>query len=328
MRAEIHNSNERPSTRPSAALTLREFNGKTLDPPLPVYLPWNLTAQEFTQILDSPSDKPAFKFPALRNWLLGLFRTLDAQKDESHPFHRQPYRLEELTIESVDWFDKKNYTRLGYMKIQSEIRNGSGDGDWIPGSAFLRGGSVAILAIVQPTDASGEAEKHVILTVQPRLAVSSLAFTEIPAGMLDDSGSFTGTAAQELKEEAHLHVKIAELLDLSELALEQGQADSLTPTGQLRTAMYPSPGGCDEFMKLYLYQKRLSRAHMEWLKDRATGLENEGERIRLKLVPLEKFWREAARDGKALSALALYENLKRHGRIPDMPKKPAEEPKM
>lgn len=97
-------------------------------------------------------------------------------------------------------------------------------------------------AIVQPTDASGEAEKHVILTVQPRLAVSSLAFTEIPAGMLDDSGSFTGTAAQELKEEAHLHVKIAELLDLSELALEQGQADSLTPTGQLRTAMYPSPG--------------------------------------------------------------------------------------
>lgn len=97
-------------------------------------------------------------------------------------------------------------------------------------------------AIVQPTDASGETEKHVILTVQPRLAVSSLAFTEIPAGMLDDSGSFTGTAAQELKEEAHLHVKIEELLDLSELALEQGQADSLAPTNQLRTAMYPSPG--------------------------------------------------------------------------------------
>lgn len=81
-------------------------------------------------------------------------------------------------------------------------------------------------------------------------------------------------------------------------------------------------------MKLYLYQKRLSRAHMEWLKDRATGLENEGERIRLKLVPLENFWREAARDGKALSALALYENLQRRGKIPDMPKEPAEEPKI
>lgn len=145
MRAEIHNPNERPSTRPPAALTLREFNSKTLDPPVPVYLPWNLTAHEFTQILDSPSNKPAFKFPALRNWLLGLLGTLDAQKDESHPFHRQPYRLEELTVESVDWFDKKDYTRLGYMKIQSEIRNGSGDSDWIPGSAFLRGGSVAIL---------------------------------------------------------------------------------------------------------------------------------------------------------------------------------------
>lgn len=80
-------------------------------------------------------------------------------------------------------------------------------------------------------------------------------------------------------------------------------------------------------MKLYLYQKRLSRSHMEWLKDRATGLEHEGERIRLKLVPLDTLWREAARDGKALAALALYDQLKREGRIPDMPDEPAEEPK-
>jgi ADP-sugar diphosphatase len=145
MRAEIHSPNTRPSTRPPAALTLQEFNNKTLSPPVPVYLPWNLTAQEFLQILDSPSDKPAFKFPALRNWLSGLLRALDAQQDESHPFHKQPYRLEELTIESVDWFDKKEYTRIGYMKIQSEIRNGSGNNEWIPGGAFLRGGSVAIL---------------------------------------------------------------------------------------------------------------------------------------------------------------------------------------
>jgi ADP-sugar diphosphatase len=60
--------------------------------------------------------------------------------------------------------------------------------------------------------------------------------------MLDDSGSFTGTAAQELREEAHLDVKKSELLDLSELALEQAQGDCLSAAEQLRTAMYPSPG--------------------------------------------------------------------------------------
>lgn len=97
-------------------------------------------------------------------------------------------------------------------------------------------------AIVQPTDASGEAEKQVILTIQPRPAVSSLAFTEIPAGMLDDSGCFTGTAAKELKEEAHLEVNQNDLLDLSELALSQEQSNDLLATDQLRAAMYPSPG--------------------------------------------------------------------------------------
>lgn len=58
---------------------------------------------------------------------------------------------------------------------------------------------------------------------------------------------------------------------------------------------------------------------MEWLKGKATGLRDEGENITLKLVPLEKVWREAARDAKALAALALYENLKREGLIDDMP---------
>lgn len=95
---------------------------------------------------------------------------------------------------------------------------------------------------MQPTDASGEAEKQVILTVQPRPAVSNLAFTEIPAGMLDDSGCFAGTAARELREEAHLEVNQSDLLDLSELAMSQGRSDGLPTTEQLHTAMYPSPG--------------------------------------------------------------------------------------
>jgi ADP-sugar diphosphatase len=44
-------------------------------------------------------------------------------------------------------------------------------------------------------------EKHVLLTIQPRIPAASLAFSELPAGMVDDSGTFAGAAAKEIKEE-------------------------------------------------------------------------------------------------------------------------------
>lgn len=65
---------------------------------------------------------------------------------------------------------------------------------------------------------------------------------------------------------------------------------------------------------------------MDWLKGKATGLRDEGENITLKLVPLGRVWREAGRDAKALAALALYENLKRDGHIPNMPDETEVEP--
>lgn len=40
-----------------------------------------------------------------------------------------------------------------------------------------------------------------LLTLQPRVPVASLAFPELPAGMLDGSGNFAGTAAKEIYEE-------------------------------------------------------------------------------------------------------------------------------
>lgn len=178
--------------------------------------------------------------------------------------------------------------------------------------------------ILQPADATGEKERHVLLTVQPRIAAGSLAFTEIPAGMLDGN-SFRGTAASELEEEARLKVTESNLINMSELALlhdatttAAAVANDLSETEAESTeaAVYPSPGACDEFIPLFLCQKRLTRRHMDWLKGKATGLRDEGENITLKLVPLERAWREGARDAKTLAALALYENLKREGTLP------------
>jgi ADP-sugar diphosphatase len=179
--------------------------------------------------------------------------------------------------------------------------------------------------IVQPEDAQGEDEKYVILTVQPRVAAGSLAFTEIPAGMLD-GGSLKGAAANEIEEEAKLKVKESDLIDMSQLAVEDVPVSTWTNTNSASTslsetvekAIYPSVGACDEFIPIFLCQKRLSRRHMDWLKGKATGLRDEGENITLKLVPLSRAWREAGRDAKALAAITLYDNLKREGQMPNM----------
>lgn len=187
---------------------------------------------------------------------------------------------------------------------------------------------------MQPEDAQGEVEKHVILTVQPRIAAGSLAFTEIPAGMLD-GGSLKGAAANEIEEEAKLKVRESDLVDLSQLAVKEmfvspwttSQSNAAAARSEtVENAMYPSVGACDEFIPILLCQKRLTRRHMAWLKGKATGLRDEGENITLKLVPLSKAWREAGRDAKALAAIALYENLNKEGRIPEMPSEAETEP--
>ena len=136
-----------------------------------------------------------------------------------------------------------------------------------------------------------------------------------------DGNSFKGTAANEIAEEAKLVVKESDLINMSELSLPDTDTQE-----NIEAAMYPSPGACDEFIPLFLCQKRLSRKHMEWLKGKATGLRDEGENITLKLVPLDKAWKEGSRDGKTLAALALYQGLKGEGKIPEMPKEVEEEP--
>lgn len=172
-------------------------------------------------------------------------------------------------------------------------------------------------------------ERYVVFTVQPRIAAGSLAFTELPAGMLDGN-TFKGSAANELKEEAHLTVNEDELINMSELALATEDA-GVEEDGQrkeeeyIEAAMYPSPGACDEFIPIFLCQKQLTRRHIEWLKGKATGLRNDGESITLKLVPLKKAWREGARDSKALAALALYDGLVKEGVIDARFKRETEE---
>lgn len=172
-------------------------------------------------------------------------------------------------------------------------------------------------------------ETYTLLTIQPRIASGSLAFPEIPAGMLDGSNNFGGKAAQEIREETGLVIHESEMLDMSALATSDM---SLNPSStssskasnlkeSIENAMYPSVGACDEFLPLFLCQKRMARDKLEALRDRKTGLRDEGEAITVKVVPFRKLWKEGGRDGKALAALGLYHALEEEGLLPAWPMK-------
>ncbi|RDI80860.1 hypothetical protein Vi05172_g9182 [Venturia inaequalis] len=257
---------------------------------------------------DSLTKERILSFSPFKTWLSSIQHSLSTQKELSHTFHHAPYQLRKIDVQAVDFFGKG---RIGFLKLQTEIINDKGE--TLPGAVFMRGGSVGMLIVLQPDDVEKgtEDDKHAILAIQPRVAGGSLAFVEIPAGMLD-GGTFSGGAAKEIEEETGLKVKESELIDMTALAI----ADSEDANGEkLPKAMYPSPGGCDEYIPLFLVEKRIPRAQMEEFRGKLTGLREEGEKITLKLVPLKDLWKEGARDGKTLAAWALYSGLKAEGKI-------------
>ncbi|EXJ79698.1 hypothetical protein A1O3_07980 [Capronia epimyces CBS 606.96] len=287
----------------------------------------------------SLSQDQLLTFPAFKTWLSTLQESLALQHSQkAHPFHKSPYALRSLDIQTVDFFSGH---RLGFLKFKATVTNDQGES--LPGSVFMRGGSVAMLIVLTPEHTANtnanttttapqeeeEQEEYVILTLQPRIAAGSLSFVELPAGMIDDSGTFAGAAAKEIREETGLDFATDELVDMSQLAVQAQSRSQLDrnqepdPNGaendmdepHLQAAVYPSPGGSDEFVPIFLVRKRLPRHEIDQLKGKLTGLRDHGEKITLKIVRLDQVWKVAARDGKTLAALALYQGLSGEGSI-------------
>lgn len=80
------------------------------------------------------------RFPAFNVWFSTLQRSLERQHNPSHEFHKDPYVLRKIDIQAVDFFGNG---RLGFVKLKANVSNSRGEG--LPGSVFLRGGSVAML---------------------------------------------------------------------------------------------------------------------------------------------------------------------------------------
>lgn len=100
------------------------------------------------------SREQLLSFPAFRIWLSTLQHSLSLQRYPSHEFNKSPYILRRIDIQAVDYFGGK---RLGFIKFKADVSNDSGES--LPGSVFLRGGSVGMLVSVRwfyfgpPTDA-------------------------------------------------------------------------------------------------------------------------------------------------------------------------------
>ena len=123
--------------------------------PITPVLPPHLTANMSTFIL--PDSKPEclvrlssdvskdqlLSFPAFKTWISTLQHNLSMQKSNSHVFHSAPYKLRNVDIQSVDFFGRG---RLGFVKLKVDVSNDQGEK--LPGSVFLRGGSVGMLVRV------------------------------------------------------------------------------------------------------------------------------------------------------------------------------------
>jgi 8-oxo-dGTP pyrophosphatase MutT (NUDIX family) len=132
--------------------------------------------------------------------------------------------------------------------------------------------------------------------------------------MVDEGGTFAGQAAREIEEELGIVIGEGELVCLSDL-VEPPQPEADVEGKELPRAMYPSAGGCDEYIPIYMHERRVPRAQLgEWT-GKLTGLREHGEKITLKLVRMRDLWKEGARDAKCLAAVALWEGLRREGKI-------------
>ncbi|KAL7803279.1 hypothetical protein V8C44DRAFT_362098 [Trichoderma aethiopicum] len=269
------------------------------------------------QLPDGLSEDQLKSFKPFTTWLDTLTKSLALQADKSHPFHPDPYALRNVTIQSYDLF---GVGRLGFVKLTATVSNEAGE--TLPAAALLRGPSVAMLVMLVPDDAPPDSdERYVVLTVQPRIPVGSLSFVELPAGMVDGSGNFKGVAAKEIEEELGITIHEDELTCLSELATDaaaQQQQRETAAAGQgedLAAATYPSAGGCDEHLTIYSYEQRIPRSQLAEWEGRLTGERSHGEKITLKVVPMQHLWKEGARDAKCLAALALWQGLRQEKKL-------------
>mmetsp|Transcript_25151 Transcript_25151/g.28984 ORF Transcript_25151/g.28984 Transcript_25151/m.28984 type:complete len:308 (-) Transcript_25151:388-1311(-) len=200
---------------------------------------------------------------------------------------RKTIILRGVEIQTVDMFGPH---KVGFIKVKADaylVFNGIEVPKAIPGIAFLRGNAVGILVALNCEDG----EKYTLLVEQPRIPVGDVTCLELPAGMIDANDDVKGQAVSEMEEECMIKLKKSDLIALTE------------------TTMLPSAGGCDEGIDLYYVERKVTVREMEDMQGRLTGNKEQGEHIKLHVVPFNTAWKLSG-DAKLLCSMFLYDKVK------------------
>ncbi|KAL7555713.1 hypothetical protein ACA910_009353 [Epithemia clementina (nom. ined.)] len=212
----------------------------------------------------------------------------------------------------------------------------------LPGICLLRGSAVTILVALFCQE---DNQAYSLLVEQPRVPIGQVACLELPAGMVDDETvTVSGIALQELQEECGIPIdpRSDHLIDLTALAFGHADddddkddeptfasPDAKSTTSRTTTAMFhqplwhlpsaaipPSPGGCDEVLRLFYLEKNVTLQELHDMKGRLHGLREHGEYITLRVVPMDQVWKVSG-DAKAIIALFLLDQLRKEGKLPE-----------
>lgn len=189
------------------------------------------------------------------------------------------WKVNHVHVCDAIFFGKFDSGKVGYVLVNAVGTNR--DGTPMNGAAFLRGDSVAILPVLRTPDG----KEWTVTVEQPRIPVGIANYREIPAGMVDE-GEVRSKALDELREEVGGDFEVT-LKDLTEI-----------------DRSHTSPGGSDEMLVTYFFERNVSYEFIDALRGRMGGLREEGESLRIGVVPLEDLVRECPYDTKAKLAIA------------------------
>ncbi len=198
--------------------------------------------------------------------------------------------VQSIRIQSVDTVMRKGKEEILFLKLKAEIKNEFGK--FIPGIVFLRGAAVGILIVLET-----EKEKHAVLIQSAQAAIGSASYPQLPAGMMDRETDAQKVAEREMEEETGIKPNEGIMTDLTREFY-----------GESWKGVFPSPGACDEAVKLFLFRKKVTEDELKKIQGRKTGIASEHEYITLRLVNLDKLCKMTP-DVKAHSAYMMYQAL-------------------
>lgn len=230
--------------------------------------------------------KDLYYTPAMRR-----FHTLSKFYESTKFTH-----LEVKTI-AVSHFGSWTKPTAGFAYMHADVEYNSIDNPVtkeplkVPGLAFIRGDSVAMLMFL-----NYKGIDYVLLTEQARVPIGEPNYLEAIAGMTDAAEGKCGYAAAIAKE---LEEEVGLTLDRKTDFIEIGK-------------MIPSAGGCDERIGLYWTRVNCTHEVLAHLEGKLGGALLENEQITARLKPVSLIRKELLNgdltDAKLITALWFYDN--------------------